>query len=104
MRLPHRSSPVCTALGERKTLLLATASRGIDHATGNLFSEDGRRIFTCTRQSFGGGRCPWVSEADNHAHVDLGIRQTVSHATPEVGERLAGAPPEALIHNTGISP
>lgn len=46
---------------KRKTLLLA-----IGHAAGNLFSEDGRRIFICARQSFGGGRCPWDSEADNH--------------------------------------
>lgn len=53
MRLPHPRSTVCTALGERKTLLLA-----IGHATGNLFSENGRRIFICARQSFGGGRTP----------------------------------------------
>lgn len=39
---------------KRKTLLLA-----IGHAAGNLSSEDGRRIFICARQSFGGGRCPW---------------------------------------------
>lgn len=45
---------------KRKTLLLA-----IGHAAGNLSSEDGRRIFICARQSFGGGRCPWDSEADN---------------------------------------
>lgn len=46
---------------KRKTLLLA-----IGHAAGNLSSEDGRRIFICARQSFGSGRCPWDSEADNH--------------------------------------
>lgn len=45
---------------KRKTLLLA-----IGDAAGNLSSEDGRRIFICARQSFGGGRCPWDSEADN---------------------------------------
>lgn len=28
MWLPHRRSPVCTPLAERRTLLLATASRG----------------------------------------------------------------------------
>lgn len=47
---------------KRKTLLLA-----IGHAAGNLSSEDGRRIFTCARQTFGGGRCAWDSEADNRA-------------------------------------
>lgn len=104
MRLPHRRSPVCTPLGERKTLLLATASRSIGHATGNRFSEEGRRIFTCTRQPFGDGRCPWDSATDNHVHVDLGIRRTVPHTTPEVGEQLAGAPLHTLIHNAGISP
>lgn len=67
---------------KRKTLLLA-----IGHAAGNLFSED-RRIFICARQCFGGGRCPWDSETDNHVEVDQGIGRTVSHATPEVGNGL----------------
>lgn len=60
-QLPHQRSTVCTPLGESKTPLLA-----IGHAAGNLFSEDGRRIFICARQTFGGGRCPWDSETDNH--------------------------------------
>lgn len=85
MRLPHPRSTVCTRWEKRKTLLLA-----IGHAAGNLFSEDGRRIFICARQSFGGGRSPWDPETDNHVPVDQSIRRTVSHATPEVGERLAG--------------
>lgn len=46
---------------KRKTLLLA-----IGRAAGNLFSEDARRIFICARQFFGGGRCPWDSETDDH--------------------------------------
>ncbi|MCP3367711.1 hypothetical protein NLM23_01235 [Bradyrhizobium cajani] len=40
MRLPHRKSFICTTLGERKTFLLATASRGIGHPTGQLLSEE----------------------------------------------------------------
>ena len=50
--------------GERKTLVLTGASRGIGHATGKLFSEAGWRIITCSRQPFDGGLCPWDSGAD----------------------------------------
>lgn len=84
--------------------LLATASRGIGHPTGKLLSEEGRRIFTCTRHPFGGGRCRWDSETDNHVHVNLGIRRPVPRATAKVAERLAGAPLHLLSHNAGISP
>ncbi|WP_429034179.1 MULTISPECIES: SDR family NAD(P)-dependent oxidoreductase [unclassified Bradyrhizobium] len=104
MRLPRRRSPVCTTLGQRNTFLLATASRGIGHATGKLLSEEGRRIFTCTRHPFGGGRCRRDLETDNHVQVDLGIRRTVPRATAKVAERLVGAPLHLLSHNAGISP
>ncbi|WP_128970848.1 hypothetical protein [Bradyrhizobium tropiciagri] len=103
MRLPHPRSFVCTTLGERKTFLLATTSRGIGHATGKPRSEEGRRMFTFTRHPFGGGRCRWDSETDNHVRVNPSIRRTVRRATVKIAERLAGAPLHLLSRDAGIS-
>lgn len=90
--------------GERKTLVLTGASRGIGHATGKLFSEAGWRIITCSRQPFDGGRCPWDSGTDNHVQVELSDISGLPRAIAEVKERLNGAPLHALINNAGISP
>lgn len=90
--------------GERKTLVLTGASRGIGHATGKLFSEAGWRIITCSRQPFEGDRCPWHSGTDNHVQVDLSNHRGLPRAIAEIRERLNGAPLQALINNAGISP
>jgi len=90
--------------GERKTLVLTGASRGIGHATGKLFSEAGWRIITCSRQPFDGGRCPWDSGADNHVQVELGDHRALPRVVAEIKERLNGDPLHALINNAGISP
>ena len=90
--------------GERKTLVLTGASRGIGHATGKLFSQAGWRIITCSRQPFDGGLCPWDSGADNHVQVDLSDRRALPGAIAEVKARLDGSPLHALINNAGISP
>jgi NAD(P)-dependent dehydrogenase (short-subunit alcohol dehydrogenase family) len=90
--------------GERKTLVLTGASRGIGHATGKLFSEAGWRIITCSRQPFDGERCPWDSGTGNHVQVELSDHQALPRAIAEIKERLDGAPLHALINNAGISP
>lgn len=72
--------------GERKTLVLTGASRGIGHATGKLFSEAGWRIITCSRQPFDGERCPWDSGMDNHVQVELS-----DHRAAAGGRRDQGA-------------
>lgn len=90
--------------GERKTLVLTGASRGIGHATGKLFSEAGWRIITCSRQPFDGGRCPWDAGADNHVQVELSDHRALPRAVAEIKERLNGGPLHALINNAGISP
>lgn len=90
--------------GERKTLVLTGASRGIGHATGKLFSEAGWRIITCSRQPFDGDRCPWDSGADNHVQVELSDHRALPRAVAEIKERLNGGPLHALINNAGISP
>lgn len=90
--------------GERKTLVLTGASRGIGHATGKLFSEAGWRIITCSRQPFDGERCPWDSGTDNHVQVELSDQRALPRAVAEIKERLDGGPLHALINNAGISP
>ncbi|WLA67160.1 SDR family NAD(P)-dependent oxidoreductase [Bradyrhizobium diazoefficiens] len=90
--------------GERKTLVLTGASRGIGHATGKLFSEAGWRIVTCSRQPFDGGRCPWDAGADDHAQVELSDHRALPRVVAEIKERLNGGPLHALINNAGISP
>jgi NAD(P)-dependent dehydrogenase (short-subunit alcohol dehydrogenase family) len=90
--------------GERKTLVLTGASRGIGHATGKLFSEAGWRIITCSRQPFDGERCPWDSGTDNHVQVELSDHRALPRAVAGIKERLNGGPLHALINNAGISP
>lgn len=90
--------------GERKTLVLTGASRGIGHATGKLFSEAGWRIITCSRQPFDGARCPWDSGVDNHVQIELSDHRALPQAVAEIKERLSGGPLHALINNAGISP
>ena len=101
---PFHADRVRSSAGERKTLVLTGASRGIGHATGKLFSEAGWRIITCARQPFDGGRCPWDSGADNHVQADLSDHRAMPRAVAEVKARLNGAPLHALINNAGISP
>ena len=101
---PFHADRFRSSIGERKTLVLTGASRGIGHATGKLFSEAGWRIITCARQPFDGGRGPWDFGADNHVQVDLSDHRAVPSAVAEVKARLNGAPLHALINNAGISP
>src|SRR5512140_1396162 len=78
--------------GERKTLVLTGAARGIGHATGKLFAEAGWRIITCSRQPCDGVRCPWDSGADNHVEVELSDYRALPRAVAAIKERLDGAP------------
>jgi len=101
---PFHGDHFRSSLGERKTLVLTGASRGIGHATGKLFSEAGWRIITCARQPFDGGRCPWDSGADNHVQADLSDHRAMPRAVAALKARLNGAPLHALINNAGVSP
>ncbi|UVO30594.1 SDR family oxidoreductase [Bradyrhizobium arachidis] len=91
-------------LGEKKTLVLTGASRGIGHATGKLFSEAGWRIISCSRQPFDDRRCPWDSGINNHVQVELSDHSALPRAIAEIKERLNGEPLHALVNNAGISP
>ncbi|MGA7808395.1 SDR family NAD(P)-dependent oxidoreductase [Bradyrhizobium sp.] len=101
---PFHADQSRASRGERKTMVLTGASRGIGHATGKLFAEAGWRIITCSRQPFDGERCPWDSGTDNHVQVELSDYRALPRAIAEVKDRLAGGPLHALINNAGISP
>lgn len=101
---PFHGDKSLASRGEKKTLVLTGASRGIGHATGKLFSEAGWRIITCSRQPFDGIRCPWDSGSDNHVQVELSDHRALPRAIAEIKERLDGKPLHALINNAGISP
>ncbi len=100
----HSSARPAETVGQRKTMVLAGASRGIGHATVKLFAQAGWRIVTCSRRPFDQDRCPWDEGARDHVQVDLGDRRAVSGAIDEIKERLAGTPLHALVNNAGFSP
>ncbi|MEM6488765.1 MAG: SDR family oxidoreductase [Pseudomonadota bacterium] len=94
--------------GERPTLLLTGASRGIGHATVKRFSAEGWRVITCSRNAFP-ENCPWPAGAEDHIQLDLASPQSTIDAVAEIRRRLgstddAPAPLEALVNNAGISP
>ena len=91
------------SLGERRTLLLTGASRGIGHATVKRFSSAGWRVIACSRQPFPED-CPWESGRDDHVQVDLANPEDTLRAIAEIKSRLPDGKLHALINNAGISP
>lgn len=89
--------------GDRKTLLLTGASRGIGHATVKRFSSAGWRVITCSRQAFPED-CPWEAGEEDHIQVDLADRRSTLAAVEEIRRRLPDGRLEALVNNAGISP
>ena len=90
--------------GERKTLVLTGASRGIGHATARLFSLAGWRVITCSRQPFDQVRCPWDAGPEDHIQIDLADRRGLPAGVDALKERLGCGPLHALVNNAGISP
>ncbi len=89
--------------GERRTLILTGASRGIGHATVKRFSSAGWRVITCSRQPFSED-CPWEAGPEDHVVVDLRDPASVDAGAEEMRRRLGGEPLHALVNNAGISP
>jgi NAD(P)-dependent dehydrogenase (short-subunit alcohol dehydrogenase family) len=87
----------------QKIMLLTGASRGIGHATVKLFSENGWRILTVSRQSFS-EYCPWPGGRDNHVQADLGNPDDIDRMIETVKAKLGGHGLDALVNNAGISP
>lgn len=93
------------ARGDRKTLILTGASRGIGHATVKRFASAGWRVITCSRQPFP-ENCPWEMGPEDHIQVDLADPVDTERAITEMRERLKadGGRLNALVNNAGISP
>ena len=89
--------------GERRTLILTGASRGIGHATVKRFSSAGWRVITCSRHPFPED-CPWEAGPEDHVVIDLGDPASVEEGAAEMRRRLQGGPLHALVNNAGISP
>lgn len=92
-----------TAEGERRTLILTGASRGIGHATVKRFASAGWRVITCSRQAFP-ENCPWEAGPEDHIQIDLADITTLEAAVAEMRRRLDGGRLHALVNNAGISP
>ncbi len=91
--------------GDRKTLVLTGASRGIGHATVKRFSAAGWRVITCSRQAFS-DKCPWPSGPEDHIQVDLSDPDNLGVAVADMRNLLesSGDRLDALVNNAGISP
>lgn len=89
--------------GERRTLLLTGASRGIGHATVKRFASAGWRVIACSRQPVP-ENCPWDAGGDNHIQVDLADPEDTLRAIGEIKSRLPDGRLHALVNNAGISP
>ena len=87
----------------QRIMLLTGASRGIGHATGKLFADNGWRVLTLSRQAFS-PRCPWLGGPENHVQLDLGNIEHFGPGLEEIRRRLPDGRLDALVNNAGISP
>ena len=88
--------------GDRKTMVLTGASRGIGHATVKRFAHEGWRVITCSRQPFPEG-CPWGGGRDDHIEIDLADPNKTIEAIDVIRAKLGGRL-DALVNNAGITP
>lgn len=89
--------------GEKMTVLLTGASRGIGHATVRRFSEAGWRIITASRDEVPPecGRNPnWT----HHVTADLGDARNLDNFIERVMALLGNSGLHALVNNAGVSP
>ena len=99
----HGDRAAAVQASTRKTLVLTGASRGIGHATVQLFSSAGWRVITCSRHAFA-SECPWDDGEENHVTVDLAEDRSIERAIDAIRERVAGGAIHALVNNAGMSP
>ncbi len=86
-----------------RRVVITGASRGIGHATAQLFFQRGWEIITCARGDVPPecGRDPrWTV----HVPTDLGDSDSLANFVKEVNAHLDGRPLHALVNNAGVSP
>ena len=96
--------PAYTASGDRKTMLVTGASRGIGHSIVRKFADQGWRIITISRHSFERNRCPWEAGPEDHVQCDLVDREQIPLAIIDIKRRIGNGKLHALVNNAGISP
>ncbi|MGH6973545.1 MAG: SDR family NAD(P)-dependent oxidoreductase [Stellaceae bacterium] len=89
--------------GERRTILLTGASRGIGHATVKRFSDAGWRVITSSREAVP-PECKRDPNWTQHITADLSQTQAVDGFVGAVLQELGDAPLHALVNNAGVSP
>ncbi len=89
--------------GERRTLVLTGASRGIGHATVTRFSREGWRIVTCSRDAVP-DECRRDPNWSHHLPTDLADRDSVARFVDEANRILGDGPLHALVNNAAVSP
>jgi NAD(P)-dependent dehydrogenase (short-subunit alcohol dehydrogenase family) len=87
----------------QKILVLTGASRGIGHATARLFSNQGWRVITVSRQAYS-PKCPWAAGPQDHLQMDLGDIDALPCHIAEMQSRLPDGHLDALVNNAAISP
>jgi NAD(P)-dependent dehydrogenase (short-subunit alcohol dehydrogenase family) len=89
--------------GQRPTVVISGASRGIGHATAKLFLERGWRILTCSRDS-APPECKRDPNWTLHIPTDLADGGSVQAFIAAAVAALGEAPLHALVNNAGMSP
>ncbi len=89
--------------GERRTVVLTGASRGIGHATVKRFSGEGWRIVTCSRDAVP-DECRRDPNWSHHLPTDLADRDSVARFVDEANRILGDGPLHALVNNAAVSP
>lgn len=89
--------------GDKPTVAVTGASRGIGHAIVKDFHKSGWEVFTLARTPFS-TVCPWAEGIVKHIEVDLSDRESVERTAVDLTERLGGRGLNALVNNAGISP
>ena len=89
--------------GERRTVLLTGASRGIGHATVRLFSEAGWRVITSSREDVP-EECKRDPNWTHHVPADLADPKDVDRFVADVQSLIGESALDALVNNAGVSP
>jgi len=89
--------------GDRNTVILTGASRGIGHATVKRFGEAGWRVITCSREDVP-AECRRDPAWSHHITADLGDPASLHHFVAAASAALDGQGLNALVNNAGVSP